>query len=337
MKNNKIIMILVAIFIILTAVSIINTASAASITSIDKNSVMLNKKTTFNWEAKSYSNDKVVVTEIKSNEFRLNTVTTTIETNTANDLKITTLKVNKNLSIYPIEISNDTQVKYVNSTLNPKNYYFKVFKSSMIKNVPSKIKVDSRITSLKKDLKTTLKYNTILYKNGKVIVSQKYSGKSVGGNKAITIESYKTNKLKITTNYLTGTPDNKKVNYVSTKHLPKEYYFNVFKVKMDKGLVTKGYFDGGRIYNKKNMSMWIEWNAKVLKNSSVLFVAWEKPPVPGAGCDVIFEKYRNNKLKIYYHQGGTYEAVITYVNTKYSPKDYYLKVYKIKKTFPYNW
>lgn len=240
-------------------------------------------------------------------------------------------------------------MKYVKSKLSPKSYYLKVFKPKMIKNIPKKTTFDIGSAPLKKDKDTILKFNAISYKNGKVVIYQKYYGPMIGGNTVTTIEKYKTNKLKITVSYLTGTPGNKKVSYVSSKYLPKDYYLKVLRPKITKNLVSEMIFDEGDGYYN-NEYMWTKWSATSLIDSSVRFSAISygykagqgqilSPdvmiPIPGGAYVLTIEKYGNNKLKITYHNGGALAKHITFVKTNYTPKQYYLKVFKTQKSFPY--
>ena len=109
--------------------------------------------------------------------------------------------------------------------------------------VKNGVVIDSGSAPLKDNENVTLNFKVIAFKNNKVVVYQKFSG-LIGGNTKTIIQKSKKNELKITTIYLTGTPGNKEVAYVSSKYLPKKYYWKVFRLKMLEKVAS-----GGAIYN----------------------------------------------------------------------------------------
>jgi hypothetical protein len=345
-SNILIIIIFVAIFFIFATVSSLDTVSATSINSIDKNSVMLNSEKSFSWEVKTYSNEKLVVKEIVSNGRWIDIKTTKIENFKKNKLKLTISNSGENITNYDPHPNPDldTQVKYRKSKLTPKAYYLKIYKPKMIKNIQTKTTFDIGSASLKKDKNTTLKFNAISYKNGKVAVYKKYYGGIIGGNTVTTIEKYKTNKLKVTTTYLTGTPGNKKIDYVSSKYLPKEYYLKVLRKNISKEIISEVVFDKGEKYYNNNEG--IEWITTISFDYSVHFSSgwfdnntkWGKIVSVGGGYFLTIEKYANNKLKLTKGNPSIppsfLSRIVTIVKTKYTPKEYYSNVIKQDKSFP---
>jgi len=354
MEKNKLIGVLIAIFIVFAAISFLNTASAISpvanntnsIKSIDKNSVMLNSEKSLKWEAKVHSPKKVVVKNIKTDAQWEVKTTTKIETYKKNKLKLTTVTSRKSLLFYWYnrdnnkDINKTSKVKYVNSKLKPKTYYSKVYLPKLTKSVSNKITFDSGSAQLKTNNSTTLNFSAVSYKNAKVVVYKKYNGQESNENSLITIEKYKTNKLKVTTVLSSNNKEvSKQVTYVSTKRLPKEYYLKVLKGKIVNELVKYVLFDQGKKYtNNDNTSSWIEWTANLYFDSSVSYsssyYSKEGYLSVGGGHSITIEKVANNKLKITSQQHGVPTESSGIVKTKYTPLQYFLNVFKKEKTFP---
>ena len=354
MEKNKLIVVLIAIFIIFAAISFLNTASAISpvanntnnIKSIDKNSVMMNMEKSLSWEAKIHSPKKVVVKNIKTDAQWEVKTTTKIETYKKNKLKLTTLTSRKSLLMHWYnrddmeEINKTSNVKYVKSKLNPKNYYSKVYLPKITKTIASKVTFDRGSAQLVTNNSTTLKFNADSYKNGKVVVYKKYTGQESSESSIITIEKYKTNKLKVTTVLSSNKGVNKQVTYLSTKRFPKEYYLKVLKPKIVKELAPSIYFDRGeKSNNDKKNPLWTVWSASLYFDSSVHYsssiINIDEIGLPGGGYFITIEKVNNNKLKITYEGNGVPVESSEIVKTKYSPQQYFLKVFKKEKHFPY--
>jgi hypothetical protein len=57
--------------------------------------------------------------------------------------------------------------------------------------------------------------------------------------------------------------------------------------------------------------------------------------MPGGTYVINIEKCGENRLKITYSNGSMLTKKVTFVETSYTPEQYYLKVFKSKESFPY--
>jgi len=206
------------------------------------------------------------------------------------------------------------------------------------KNIQQKgVIFDIGSAPLKNNENVILKFKAVSFKNQELIVYQRFSG-LIGGDTKTIIQKSKKNKLKITTTYLTGTPGNKEVIYVSSKYLPKKYYLKVFRPKMTEKLVSELVFDQDKKYLTSDS--YIEWKASSFIDLSVKCVAWTCSTsnfIVGDYREITIERQNKNKLKITYAipSAGPGGITISFVDTKYTPKQYYLKVLKVQESFPY--
>ncbi|MCL2687367.1 MAG: hypothetical protein FWE58_02380 [Methanobrevibacter sp.] len=127
--------------------------------------------------------------------------------------------------------------------------------------------------------------------------------------------------------------------YTSIKYLFTNYYLKILGKDIDENLAPEGVFDKGKKYLNSDFE-WLEWSARLRNDSSVIFYSVrgnELGPYDGSGYTVTIERFGYNKLRMISEVGGVAPGheTVTYVKTGYNPKEYYLKVLKVKKSFPY--
>jgi len=154
--------------------------------------------------------------------------TTLIEKFGKNKLKIFT---QIDSSISNGENSKEKSTVYVETSLNPNEYYFQVFKPKMLKYV-LRDQILERAFGLLKESETKLFWNTHIYLNknfikDKLTINRGFSHTNLTYDK-ITIEIFSKNKLKITYEV------NKtlEITYINTKLSPLDYYYNIYRSEM---------------------------------------------------------------------------------------------------------
>jgi len=180
------------------------------------------------WKSYLFHGKKILVWENFHSSVQDINTTTLIEIFGKNKLKIFT-KIDS--SSFNGENSKDKSTIYVKTSLNPNEYYFKVFKPKMLKHV-LRDQIFERAFGLLKESKTKLYWNTHVYLNKKFIrdkltINRGFSHWNLTYDK-ITIEKYSKNQLKIT--YKANKTSES--NYINTKLLPWDYYYNIYRSEM---------------------------------------------------------------------------------------------------------
>ncbi|MCL2157563.1 MAG: hypothetical protein FWH54_06030 [Methanobrevibacter sp.] len=190
------------------------------------------------WKTYIYYDKKVLVGEKTGSSFDEINKTTLIKGYGKNKLKITTKtsvksdiyvkgsKQNQNSSLI-------TKISYVKTKLNPSQYYLKVYKPRMLKYVPKNYTFETAYGVLK-DSKIKLYWNVVSHMNkefvkDKITIHRGFSLDNLTHDK-ITIEIYSKNKLKMIYKLNKTT----ELEYINTKLLPLDYYYQIYKPEMSK-------------------------------------------------------------------------------------------------------
>lgn len=287
------------------------------------------------WTTYDYSNKKVKIYKYYT------------KNNSKTKYKYTKIAItkhnNKRLAIKTIASSekNSKASKIIKSNLSPKNYYLKIYKNKMLKNVKTKQTID-----FGQDIPNNIPHGLMTWKvkryyNGKIAISENVNNVFEDKNKKVIIEKYSKNKLKITTKSSNFIDDeskssknpskNKTIKYVKTKLNPKNYYFNVYKAKMLKFISKKLVLEEGFGLLKDSETK-ISWtivtnmNKKFIRNNVSII---RKYSLNESIYDsLLIEIAGTNKLKVTYKNNSAEE--ISYVNTKLSTVDYYYHTYSEK-------
>jgi hypothetical protein len=255
MKKSKMIAILIAILMFFSIFAVVSSVSAAATKTIDCGQSMVNEYTDISWNVKQLSTKKVVVSEkrIDSKNLKNTTTTVTIKYYQKNKLKITK-SVNTVFGLDKNSIINPNNDKIVKSKLNPKDYYLKVYKVSLLKKIPSKVTFDTLSAPLKNNLKANLKINTVNAKSGTISHYKRYNGVTKNDLKVVIQQNAK-NRLKITTTDLKTKKSSFKI--VKSTLTPKAYYLKIYKPKFHNEIFLTGEIDNGtKVLDVASSMMW---------------------------------------------------------------------------------
>ena len=173
------------------------------------------------------------------------------------------------------------------------------------------------------------------------INTKKVNGNNTISTKKVVIKKSKYNKLKISTASSYKGNITKKSFSVKSKLSHDSYYSKVYKPKMVKNLVKNKLFEKATEPFNNGPHGEITWKAYISYGKKV-FISDKTHNLHGyANRTTLIERYGINKLKITtktidnYYQNlpdamPSKNTKITYVKTKLSPKEYYLKTYKGK-------
>jgi len=209
--------------------------------------------------------------------------------------------------------------------------------------------VDKGVAPHKNDKSVKVNWTATVYKDKKLEINKYFSkNNAIYKTEKTTFKRISNTKLKVFTavkQNKTTTKTNKYVKIKKSKSI-KSYYFNIYQPKIHKNIVTSKSFDSGGGYLSNLAHGSIKWNAKIYYNNKKVFIKENVSAILGYVKNTVIERISKGKLKIttkstghekvwdskakeYVFSNGT---KTTYVKSKLSPKNYYLKVYKPKMT-----
>jgi hypothetical protein len=187
------------------------------------------------WKTNIYYNKKVAISENINYLGGKNSKTILFERYSKNKLKMTVKSVNRDTSASSSSNnpSKNKAVKYVKTDLNPKNYYFNVYKAKMLKNVPKIYKFEEGFGLLKNSetrffWAATSQINKNFVRT-KLLINRGFSFGNLTYDK-ILIELVDTNKLKI----IYEINNIKEIKLINTTLYPLDYYFKIYRPNMFK-------------------------------------------------------------------------------------------------------
>lgn len=223
-------------------------------------------------------------------------------------------------------------------------------------NADKSILIDEGLANYKNSNITKLNWEVYSSDKQLKIYSKQLKRNSLGYNKKILIKKVKNNKLKISILYsYKGNVINKNYTFKS-KLNHTSYYYKIYKPKMVKNLIKTETFEKGKepYYNGPHGE--IKWKAHIYHGKKVIINDRSNNLYGHINKTTLIEKHGKNRLKIttkvgvaafskilysdgylnslnisdYKNRNPFKNKNVTYVKTKLSPKDYYIKTHKWK-------